>query len=237
VKEKIALVTGAGRGIGRAVSLALAGEGCSLLLVARSREGIEETARLAEEAGAPRAEAFPADLTRGESLDAVLERARDAWGRIDVLVQNAGVFRASPLAETSDEEWDDLLLLNLTVPFRLLKRALPLLDAAGGGHVFHIASVAGRQAFPGCSAYCASKHGLMGLTAVVREELRGSGTRVTAILPGAVDTPAWDDVPGAFDRGRMLRPEDVARAVIASLGDAPSAMTEEIVIRPRAGDL
>jgi NAD(P)-dependent dehydrogenase (short-subunit alcohol dehydrogenase family) len=180
---------------------------------------------------------FPGDLSDPGFPDALLERGRDRWGRLDVLVQNAGEFRVAPLEGTTDADWDRMVSINLTAPFRLLRRALPLLREAGGGHVFHIVSVAGRQVFPGCSAYCASKHGLLGLTGVAREELRQAGTRVTAILPGAVDTGAWDQVEGEFDRRRMLRPEDVAGAVAGALKDGESAMTEEIVIRPRTGDV
>lgn len=234
---QVALVTGAGRGIGRACALALAGEGLAVALTARSADQLAAVASEAREAGAPAALAHPADLGVLDDLDGLIAALQERFGRLDLLVQNAGLFEAAPLAETSDEDWDRLITVNLTAPFRLLRRCLPLLRASSRAHVVHILSAVVSDVFPGCAAYTASKRGLQGLSAVAREELREAGIGVTDILPGAVDTAAWDGVPGDVDRSRMLRAEDVARGVVHAWGDGERAWTEEITLKPRAGNL
>jgi len=236
-KGKIALVTGAGRGIGRAVALAFAGEGLALALVARTEGELRETALLARERGAPEAVPIPADVTRPGEVRRVVEEAGRRWGRLDVLVNNAGIAPVATLEETDPGTWERVLAVNLTGPYLVLREALPLLEAARGAHVFQMISAAGRRPFPGFAAYCASKHGLLGFTAVVRDELRARRIKVTAVLPGAVDTGIWDSVPGRFDRSRMLRPDDVAHAVLSAWKESGTSFTEEIALGPVGGAL
>lgn len=235
--QKIALITGAGRGIGRAVALAFAREGVSLWLTARTEEQLLSVSKEAKAAGAASVEIAVADLTQASDLDRTISKISEAHGRLDVLVQNAGVFEPTPVTENAEAAWDRMIDLNLSVPYRLLWRVVPLLKNSDAAHVFHIVSVAGRETFAGFSGYCASKHGLLALTNVAREELRTEGIKVTSILPGAVDTPAWDGADDGFDRTKMLHDEDVARALLLAWRDAPGCMTEEIVLRPQLGNL
>jgi NAD(P)-dependent dehydrogenase (short-subunit alcohol dehydrogenase family) len=236
-RKQIALVTGAGRGIGRSVSLALAREGVALALVARTEPELRRVAAMAGRRGSPEAVPIPADVTSPDDVRRLMQEARRRWKRLDVLVNNAGTATFAPLEETEPEAWEQTLRLNLTAPYLVLREAVPLLEAAGSAHVFQMVSAAGRRAFPNCAAYCASKFGLMGLTEVVRQELRGRGIKVTAVLPGAVGTGLWDGIPGDWDRPKMLRPDDVAHAVVSAWKEPATSFTEEIVLGPVGGDL
>jgi len=235
--SRVALVTGAGRGIGRAVALAFAGEKLALALVSRTRKELTEVARRARERGSAEAVPLVADVTSRAQLRRLFRQVQERWGRLDVLVNSAGIAPYASLVETEPELWERTLAVNLTGPYLVLREALPLLKAAGSAHVFQMVSAAGRRPFRGWSAYCASKFGLRGFTEAVRLELRALGIKVTAVLPGAVDTGIWDAVPGEWERSRMLRPEDVAHAVVSAWREAATSCTEEILLGPVGGDL
>lgn len=226
-------MTGASRGIGRSVAHVLAEEEVGLVLNSRGGSELEEVAT------ACRGAAIAADLSRPEEVDRLAEAARERCGGApDILVNNAGTFGLAPAAETSPEEFERSLALNLSAPFRLTRAFLPELVARGDGHLVHIGSAAGRRALPGNVAYSASKFGLRGMHAVLRLELEGTGVRTTLIEPSAVDTGAWDalesrlgkDLPA---RSAMLAPERVAGAVLFALraGREGAAAAEVSVAR------
>ena len=214
LRGRSALVTGATRGIGRAVAVALAAAGAEVHLVARSEGPL--TALAAELGG----RAWPADVTDDAEVWDVVERLRDERGAVpDIAVSAAGVFDVAPLAATSVDTFDRNVSVNLRGTFLVLRALLPAMLERGSGHLVQIGSVAGRKAFPGNGAYSASKWGLRGLHSVLLEELRGTGVRATLVEPGATDTPIWDpmDPDGRDDlpsRDAMLRPGDVADAVL-----------------------
>ena len=141
------------------------------------------------------------------------------------------------LIETSIEDWDWMLNINLKGAFLCTKRVLPCMIEQKEGHIVNIVSVAGIQPFHSSSAYCASKYGMMGLTAVTREEVRKYNIIVTAILPGAVDTPIWNNIEGDFDRSKMMPPEDIAQTVIFACKQSEKTLIEDIIVRPVAGNL
>lgn len=230
----VVLVTGAGRGIGRATALALAGKGACLFLAARTKKELDEAAKEARKRGA---KAYPllADLRAPISIEAMMTGLRKASDRLDILVNNAGFLKIAPLEETSLDHWETTLRVNLTAPFLLTKACLPLLRKSKRAHVFNLLSVAARTAFPGSSAYCASKAGLLGLHGVMREELRPMGIRVTAITPGATDTRMFDSIPGNYDRKKFVTPEDVAAAILAAWRMSPQSNADEIQLTPQAG--
>lgn len=213
---RTALVTGASRGIGRAVASALASAGARVFLLARSREPL---AALAAELGAG-ATAYPCDVTDAAQLSAAVAAAlAEAGGAIDILVNNAGVFPLAPVADTSPDSFEHTLQANLAAPFRVLHAVLPGMRAQQRGHVVTIGSVADRRIFGGNGAYSASKFGARALHEVLREECAGTGVRTTLVSPAATDTPIWDPVdpdntPGFPPRASMLRAEDVADAVL-----------------------
>lgn len=213
---RTALVTGASRGIGRAVAGALASAGARVFLVARSREPLEA---LAAELG-PGASAHVADLTDGAQVTRLMhEVLATAKGAIDILVNNAGVFPLAPVADTSADTFEQTLQANLVAPFRVLEAVLPGMRAQQRGHVITIGSIADRRIFGGNGAYSASKFGARALHEVLREECNGTGIRATLVAPSATDTPIWDPVdpdntPGFPPRASMLRANDVADAVL-----------------------
>ncbi|MCL6648520.1 MAG: SDR family oxidoreductase [Chloroflexi bacterium] len=193
---KVALVTGASSGLGRAMAIAFAHEGADVAVVARRVEALEETARYCREAGR-RALAIPCDVTREDQVNTMVERVFSEFGRLDILVNNAGIGPFAPglrrdpyrpltsLSETTRQEWESILTTNLTGPFLVLKAALPRMTA--GGCVINITSMSARFAGAGGGgAYIASKWALEALTRIVAEEQRERGIRVNALCPGAI---------------------------------------------------
>jgi NAD(P)-dependent dehydrogenase (short-subunit alcohol dehydrogenase family) len=236
VTARRCLVTGAGRGIGAAVAQRLSAEGHSVALTARSAD---ELAALAVQLPGPSL-VVPADLTDPTAADAVIGRVEREWGGpVEVLVLNAGTATSSPLHQTSDEDWARMLDLNLTAPFRMLRRALPGMVEQGWGRVVAIASIAAKQGDRYVSAYTASKHGLLGLVRSAAAEVATTGVTVNAVCPAYVDTPltdrtvatisaitgrSEDDARAALARkqpiGRLIRPDEVADAVLLCVHSA-----------------
>ncbi len=211
-------MTGASRGIGRAIALRLADEGVRLALTARRSADLDETAERVEGLG------IAADLTEAEEVERLVAAVR-AWlgGAPDILVNNAGLFRLATVETLDPRELDRQLDLNLRAPILLARAFLPEMIGRDAGWLVHIGSVAGRRAFPENAAYAASKFGLRGFHEVLSLELQGTGVSSVLIEPGPVDTEAWDPVAGRLGhdlpaRSQMLRPEEVASRVIAALG-------------------
>jgi NAD(P)-dependent dehydrogenase (short-subunit alcohol dehydrogenase family) len=226
-----ALVTGAGRGIGRAIALSLAREGARVTAVARTASELESLVREIGKAGG-QAVHHAGDLRQRAVCEAAVARAVEAHGGLQVLVNNAGVGAHAPVAETSDETWDETLGTNLTAVFRLTRAALPHL-ARKGGHVFMVSSLAGSNAIEGMAAYCASKAALDHFARCLMLEVRQQGIKVTTLAPGSVDT----GFGGREESGRardswMLRPEDVAGAVVDLLRTRDDAHLSRVEMRP-----
>lgn len=219
------LVTGAGRGIGRAVALALASHGARVTGVARTATDLES---VVAEARGGELRAHPGDLRDPAVCRSAVAAAVQAHGRLQVLVNNAGVGHVAPLVETSDEAWDAVLDTNLGAVFRLTRAALPHLSN-GGGHIFMISSLAGSNAIAGMSAYCASKAALDQLARCLMLEVRHTGVKVTTLAPGSVDTSFGGHGAGAAWK---LRAEDVAAAVIDLLRTRDAAHLSRVELRP-----
>ena len=228
VRGSSALVTGAGRGIGRAVALALGRAGASVTLVARTASEIEAVAREIRAAGG-KASTVAGDITDSGVCTRAIEAAVAAHGGLQVLVNNAGVGAHGSLAETTDETWDRVLGTNLTAVFRLTRAALPHLTRQGG-HVFMISSLAGSNPIAGMAAYCASKAALDHLAACLMLEVRQQGVKVTTIAPGSVDT-SFGGAPRP-DASWMLTAEDVAGAVMDLLEARDGAHLSRVEMRP-----
>jgi 3-oxoacyl-[acyl-carrier protein] reductase len=233
----VALVTGAGRGIGRAVALELARSGHRCGLFARSEDQLEVVREECAQAGSE-ALAIPGDVAKPAAALRAVQACVERFGRLDVLVNNAGVFRTAGLLETDDELWQQVLRTNLDGAFYMSRAAAAaMIERGEGGTIVNIASIAGREGFAGSSAYCASKFGLVGLSEVLRLELTTHGIHVLCILPGQVDTAAWDscgldlDALG-IDRAGMMQPADIAALIVAALA-SKTTVAEEIVLRPR----
>jgi 3-oxoacyl-[acyl-carrier protein] reductase len=229
VAGKVALVTGASRGIGLAIAPSLAHLGAVVSLTARNAQKLGEAAAAIRRSGA-RAEAVVADLTTSAGIATVVKQTEQRLGPIEILVNNAGLGRFAPVQKLSETDWDEMLDTNLKAVFLLSKAVAPGMIEKGWGHIVNIASLAGKNAFAGGAAYCASKWGLLGLTQCMAEDLRPHGIRVSAICPGSVAT---EFSPHAGkDPSKMLQPEDVARAVDLLVTQAPQSFISEIDLRP-----
>jgi NAD(P)-dependent dehydrogenase (short-subunit alcohol dehydrogenase family) len=228
----VAVVSGAGSGIGREVALALGRRGHRLALLGRRREPLERT--LADAGGDGRV--LPADVADAAAVDDAARSAL-ALGPPEVVVAAAGAAAVAPFLEQPAAEFDRVVAVNLLGTARLLRAFLPALVARGRGTLVPVLSIAARQTFAGWSAYAASKWGLLGLIETLRLELAGSGVRVVALTPGATDSPLWNDLPGAWDRSRMIPAAEVARALLWALDAGDAVAVEEIRMRPPGGDL
>ncbi|MEO1077528.1 MAG: SDR family oxidoreductase [Bacteroidota bacterium] len=231
----IVVVTGASQGIGAAIAEAFAAEhGAQVGLLARSRAKLEAIATRCRARGAT-AEAFVCDVTDDAAVAQAAEAVSARFGAPDVLVNNAGQFQPGALLDTDAAAFRQQVEVNLTSAFLVTHAFLPSMVERGRGHVFFMASVASLQAYPGGAAYCAAKHGLLGLARVVREETKPLGVRVTTLLPGATLTPSWDGTDLPPDR--LMPPEDIAHAVVDAWRLSDRTVVEELVLRPQLGDL
>src|SRR5918997_6289493 len=231
-KGKVAFVTGAGSGIGRATALAFAREGASVTVADISEEGSRETARLIEEQGG-RVLAVGCDVTRAEDVKAALDKTVEAFGRLDFAFNNAGVEqRNAGVAEFEEEEWDRIVDTNLRGVFLCMKYEIPLMLKQGGGRIVNTSSGAGVIGIKGGGAYAASKHGVIGLTRSAALDYASQNVRVNAVAPGYIATPmmdrftggaeGWEKITAEEPIGRVGRPEEIADAVIWLCSDASS---------------
>ena len=207
-----ALVTGASKGIGAACARALSEAGHQVALVSR-----DEGALAAVAASLPGdALVVPADMTQPSAIEAAFARVEEEWGPVEILVVNAGASMSAPLVRTTDRDWQRMLDLNLTAPFRCLRRALPAMTSAGYGRVVVVASVAGKVGSPRIAAYTASKHGVLGLVRTAAAEVARTGVTVNAVCPGYVDTPMTDESVATISAGTG-RSEEEAREILANM--------------------
>jgi 3-oxoacyl-[acyl-carrier protein] reductase len=231
LEGKVALVTGAGRGIGKAVALLLAQSGCRVILAARTTAqlgGIREEI----ERGGGQATVVSADLARDDDIERLVQESGGAYGTIDILINNAGWGKRAPMVRTKVEDLDQTLRVNLRAPMLLAKHLVPAMIEKGDGAVINIGSVSGKSGEANGAAYSASKFGLIGFTQSLYEEVREHGIKVSVIQPGFVDTPL---IPPSkqLDRSRMIQADDVAQAVLYVLTSPATACPVEMTIRPQ----
>jgi NAD(P)-dependent dehydrogenase (short-subunit alcohol dehydrogenase family) len=225
---QVAVVTGAGRGIGAAIARKLNSLGATTVLCGRTLSTLRETAA---KISAARAEAVECDVSNLESVQALASHVGKELGRIDILVNNAGIGSFSgPLHQMTPEGWEKILNTNLRGVFYCIRAFAPMMIKAGNGHVVNISSLAGKNALPNGAAYAASKWGLNGLSYSVAEELRQFGIRVSVVCPGSVDTDLSPHT--GKDSRKMLQPVDVAHVVAMLVTQAPQSFASEVLLRP-----
>ena len=232
---KVALVTGAGSGIGLAIARALAAEGCNLVITGRDHFKLSKAGR---ELARNKVRVFSMvfDVADPRTAQGQVEMTGKIFHRLDILVNNAGIAHANRTVQKLPyKDWLQVINTNLNGMFLVTHAALPLMKR--GGAIVNNLSIAAKQAFPGSSAYVASKHGALGLTNALREELRPRGIRVIALLPGATDTDIWNTLWPKAPRQNMLSPKTVAEAVVNALLLPADGTAEELTILPAAGVL
>lgn len=228
IQDSVAVVTGAGRGIGRAIAVELGRLGAKVALAARSRTELEETAQMIG-AGAS---VLPTDVTRKKELETLFEQVSGTLGPVDILVNAAGLGIFGPVTDFTDEDFETLINTNLRGIFFASRFVLPSMMQRGTGHIVNIASIAGKVGSANRAVYCASKFAVVGFTESLAEEVRQHGIRVSVICPGSTDTAFSTAGGSAKSRERMLKPEDVAYAVRMIVTQAPNSFISEVVMRP-----
>jgi 3-oxoacyl-[acyl-carrier protein] reductase len=227
---QVAVVTGAGRGIGGAIAHTLARLGATSVLCGRTQSALDSTAQAIANTGG-KAEVIPCDVTELRQLEYAAARVDSSFGRLDILVNNAGVGAFSqPLHKFAPEDWDRVLNTNLRGVYFAIRSFVPLMIRSRSGHVINISSLAGKNALPNGAAYAASKWGLNGLTYSLAEELRTYNIRVSVVCPGSTNTELGPHT--GKDPVKMLQPDDVAHAVAMLVTQAPQSFVSEILLRP-----
>jgi 3-oxoacyl-[acyl-carrier protein] reductase len=227
---QIAVVTGAGRGIGAAIARTLSLLGATTVLCGRTQATLDSTASQILEAGG-KADVIPCDITVLHQLEYAAARVESTFGRLDILVNNAGVGGfTDPLHMLAPDDWDRILNTNLRGVYYSIRAFVPLMIRSFAGHIINISSLAGKNALPNGAAYAASKWGLNGLTYSVAEELRSHNIRVSVICPGSTDTELSPHA--GKDPNKMLQPSDVAHAVAMLVTQAPQSFMSEVLLRP-----
>jgi short-subunit dehydrogenase len=226
------LITGASRGIGRAVTLKLAAPEVTLLLHGRDTVALAETCKSVESSGAHVIRLIH-DLARISGVESLISEV--GHEPIDLLVNNAGIAVVKPFAEVTLEEWQQTLAVNVTAPFLLIQRFAPQMKP--GSTIVNILSIAAKTAFPNWSVYCASKFALEGFSAAVREELREHKIRVINVYPAATDTEIWNAVSGDWPRDQMMSATNIADAVAYAIDQPAAVSIENITLSNTAGAL
>lgn len=230
LKDKTAFITGAGRGIGRAIAEAFADQGCSIAAAARTRSEVDAVATAIRENGG-QAVALACDVTNPGQVQAAVSETHDSFGAVDILVNNAGVAIFKPFSELTADEWQQTLDVNLNGAFHCTQAVLPGMMHRRSGRIINISSVAGVKPIAKQSAYCASKHALNAMSKVLAMELREYNIAVHAICPGGVTTKLADDAMPERDKSDWMTPEDIAHACLFLASQSSRATTDEVVVR------
>ncbi len=225
-----ALVTGASSGLGRAISLALAGQGVKVGLLARNEEKLAAVQEEIEGAGGT-AHSVSADVSEPEQVQRAVEAVAEFGGGLHIVVNNAGLGIFKPVEEMSVEEWDTHINVMLRGAFLVCKYALPHLYEQKHGHVINISSLWAKRFCAKCSAYTAAKFGVRGFTQSLREEARAHNVKVTNVMPGTVDTPFFEKADWETDLSQALQAEDIASTILCVLSLPDRAAIEEVVVQ------
>jgi ribitol 2-dehydrogenase len=238
LKDKVALITGGSSGFGRAAALALSNAGVKLALSALPSSGLELVAAQV----ATETKLIEGDLTEPKQVERLVDAAVKHFGRVDILLGNAGVFCAGPIIEGEPEVWEKVLQINVSTVFRLVRAVLPQMKQQGSGEIILTSSISGHTAIHGEPVYSASKHAIQAFTHGLRRQLIGTGIKVGAIAPGIAMTNLWGKIePEEAQRrvkaGEALLAEDIAEAMVFMLSRPDNVTIRDLVILPREQDI
>ena len=236
LKNKVAIITGASRGVGKATALAFAGAGAKVVLAARTKQDLDTVAnRIHTESGVARV--IPTDVRRADDVVRLIHETLETYHQIDILVNNAGIGSFGLAVDFEETKWDTVIDSNLKSIYLCSKYALPSMLESQSGQIINVLSIAAKVPFKASSAYCAAKAGALAFTKVLSEEVRSQNIRITAVVPGAIHTTFWNTIEGhpAFDL--MLKPEQVAETILSVAAQPPDMVLDEIVITPPRGIL
>ena len=236
LKDKVAIITGASRGIGRATALAFARADAQVVLASRTQHDLETVANLIHIEGGE-ALVVPTDVTQAEAVETLVNRTLETYGQIDILVNNAGTGAFETVADSDPEVWTQVIASNLKSTYLCSKYVLPFMLVRQSGQIINVLSIAAKVTFKASSAYCAAKAGALAFTKVLAEEVRSENIRVTAVSPGSVDTPFWANIEGHPDLNLMLKPEHVADTILFVATQPTGMVTDEIIVTPPLGIL
>lgn len=228
LRGRVAIVTGASRGIGRATALALSAAGVRVIATARTVDALHEVAAAGR---GGEIVAVPADVSRADDVRTLVGRARDAFGSIDVLINNAGIGIYAPVEELKEADWDAMMAVNLKSVFLCSQAVLPVMRAQKRGHIVNISSIRGWQASPRTTGYATTKFGLMGFSQALAQEVIGDGIRVSVVSPGGTRTH-FGGRPPEQKPPELLSPEEVARSVLYTLTAPAGTVVTQVVVLP-----
>ncbi len=227
---KIAIVTGASRGIGKSIALALAERGALVCVTARNAEKLDSVVKEIKDKGG-KAFYVGADLSKETDINLLFQEFKVKAEKVDILINNAGIGIFKDFEDLNSTDYDRMFDLNVKGMFLICRKALEMMIPVKSGHIINISSVQGIKAYKKHSLYTASKHAVMGLTKALSVETQEYNIRVSVILPGGVDTDLIDSVRPDLDRTKLIRPEDISKTVLYFLSLSPQAMVDQVYIR------
>lgn len=233
---KTAVITGATKGIGLALTQLFAEKGFNLAITARTEKDLLKLReKLKQTSPSLQILAQATDLAQPTQVQRFIDLILDKWAKVDVLINNAGIFLQGELLQEPDDHLLQMMQVNVLAPYQLCRAFAPVMQKAGEGHIFNICSVASKKVFPGSGSYATTKFALLGLTKALRQELLASQVKVTAVLPGATWTASWEGA--TLPAERLMPPSDIALAVWDIYQLSPRTVVEELILRPQEGDL
>ncbi|MEW5818781.1 MAG: SDR family oxidoreductase [Cyanobacteriota bacterium] len=236
LKGKVAIVTGAKRGIGKEIAKQLALNGADLALCSLNTDGVESVIEEIQSINNSIKIIYnQVDIRDSVQVSSFIEKVVNQFSKIDILINNAGIVRSGSIISTSETDWNLVIDTNLKGVYLLMNRVIPEMKKNALGHIINISSICGKTAFPYLGAYTASKFGLIGLSLSVKEELRKENIHLSIIHPGAVDTDIWGSIPGDYNHSLMVRPDEIAKGVLFILQNSENCTVDELQITPKPG--
>jgi 3-oxoacyl-[acyl-carrier protein] reductase len=235
LENRVALITGSSRGIGKSIAERLAREGVRIILTASSKERLEKAEREIADSGGTVA-SIACDLSDRKSVVRLASEAGEVYGGLDILINNAGIGLSKPFEETTDEEWDRCLATNASAPFILCRECFSSLKKSDRAAIVNIGSVVGIKGYAQQAAYCASKHALVGFSKVLAQEVQPYGIRVHCVNPGGVDTDLISSMRPDLDRSGLMKPEEIAEIVAFLLIHRGNTVIDDLHLRRVSGD-